>query len=76
MFTRRKLPGKQLAGAKAFAANPDECRQCAVASPQCVRPHLAGEFCRLVGLSQFEDCQGKPIIIGRTNSRLQVDVFA
>jgi hypothetical protein len=26
MFTRRKLLGKQLAGAKAFAANPDECR--------------------------------------------------
>jgi hypothetical protein len=23
MFTRRKLLGKQLAGAKAFAANPD-----------------------------------------------------
>jgi len=28
MFTRRKLPGKQLAGAKAFAANPDERRHC------------------------------------------------
>src|SRR6516164_7174036 len=26
MLTRRKLLGKQLAGAKAFAANPDECR--------------------------------------------------
>jgi hypothetical protein len=26
MFTRRKLLGKQLAGAKAFAANPGECR--------------------------------------------------
>ena len=26
MFTRRELPGKQLAGAKAFAANPDERR--------------------------------------------------
>ena len=24
--TRRKLLGNQLAGAKAFAANPDECR--------------------------------------------------
>ena len=24
--TRRKLLGKQLAGAKAFAASPDECR--------------------------------------------------
>jgi hypothetical protein len=26
MFTRRKLLGNQLAGAKAFAANPDERR--------------------------------------------------
>src|ERR1700751_4408593 len=45
MFTRRKLLGKQLAGAKAFAANPD---------PAAAGSALCAHFSRGVGFLQLD----------------------